>query len=196
MPRFLGAEFRARFPFATLRLSDPAVLLDVELTGWSPFTPPDADDSSLPVAGLEYRFTNRSAKKVDAVFSFNTKNFMATGRDGHGIRSVRGGFVLWEAGSKDKPAEQGAFAATVTDPKAKVNAVWFRGGSGTDGTCRTVVSLPVNVDRADVIVQHAGSRGPYTDEALRLFWGPFAPSARVTSSVAGLASLTVHLEDR
>ena len=30
------------------------------MTGWSPFVPNEADDSSLPVAALEYRFTNPS----------------------------------------------------------------------------------------------------------------------------------------
>jgi uncharacterized protein (DUF608 family) len=33
--------------------------LEVEITGWSPFEPGDADNASLPVAALEYHFTNR-----------------------------------------------------------------------------------------------------------------------------------------
>ena len=43
LPRFMDAEFQARFPFGMVRLSDPALPLDVEITGWSPFEPNDAD---------------------------------------------------------------------------------------------------------------------------------------------------------
>jgi len=34
-------------------LRDAAVPVSVEITGWSPFTPPDADPSSLPAGELE-----------------------------------------------------------------------------------------------------------------------------------------------
>ncbi|MGQ9648926.1 MAG: GH116 family glycosyl hydrolase [Phycisphaerae bacterium] len=128
LPRFREASFKARFPFGTVALSDSKVPLAVEITGWSPFEPGDPDNSSLPVAGLEYKFTNTSKKAVDAVFSFNTRNFMAIGDDGHGVRASHQGFVLWEKGSDDKPWEQGEFSVSVTDPEVKVNHAWFRGG--------------------------------------------------------------------
>ncbi len=128
LPRLAEASFETRFPFATVRLSDKKVPLKVEITGWSPFEPGDADNACLPVAGLEYRFTNTGRATVEAVFSFNAKNFMAIGGDGHGVRSAPKGFVLGEAGSDEKPWEQGEFSAIVTDPDAKVNCAWFRGG--------------------------------------------------------------------
>jgi uncharacterized protein (DUF608 family) len=81
LPRFHQATFEARFPFATVRLKDNEVPLEVELTGWSPFSPGDADNASLPVAGLEYKFINRSHTSIDAVFSFNAGNFMAEPQD-------------------------------------------------------------------------------------------------------------------
>src|SRR5262249_38753155 len=77
LPRFAEATFQTRFPFGIIKLSDPEVPLQVELTGWSPFEPGDADNSSLPVAALEYRFTNHTPSAVEAVFSFNARNFMA-----------------------------------------------------------------------------------------------------------------------
>jgi len=128
LPRFSSAVFTTRFPFAVIELTHEDVPVRVEITGWSPFEPGDPDNSSLPVAALEYKFTNGASTKIDAVFSFNTKNFVAVGHDGHGIRSVRGGFVLWEAGEKGKPWEQCSFAVTTPDPAAKVNCAWFRGG--------------------------------------------------------------------
>jgi uncharacterized protein (DUF608 family) len=128
LPRFRHATFKARFPFATVTLSDKRVPLLVEITGWSPFEPGDADNSSLPVAGLEYKFTNTTDKPLEAVFSFNTRNFMALGGDGHGIRPAPQGLVLWEKGSADKPWEQGELSIATTNPSTKVNHAWFRGG--------------------------------------------------------------------
>ena len=49
LPRFRRASFNARFPFATVTLTDPKVPVKVDITGWSPFSPPDADKASLPV---------------------------------------------------------------------------------------------------------------------------------------------------
>ena len=72
---------------------------------------------------------------------------------------------------------------------------WFTGGTDDDGRCSSTLALPAHVQQVDVIVQHAGSRGDYTDEALRTLWGPFAPSARVTVSVTALPTLVLDLED-
>ena len=68
LPRFAEARFQTRFPFGVVSLRDGEMPVTVELTGWSPFIPGDADNSSLPVAGLEYRFKNTSGAPVDAVF--------------------------------------------------------------------------------------------------------------------------------
>jgi uncharacterized protein (DUF608 family) len=122
-PRFRQAEFTARFPFATIKLSDEAVPLDVEIVGWSPFTPPEPDPSSLPVGALEYRFRNTSDRPRKAVFSLNTRNFMGKGP----IGPIDGGIVLYAAGGEDRD-RTGAFAAFVDGEKAVVDHCWFRGG--------------------------------------------------------------------
>jgi uncharacterized protein (DUF608 family) len=127
LPRFTGCNFDTRFPFATVSLNDSQVPLQCEITGWSPFEPGDPDNASLPVAALEYRFTNKSRSSLDAVFSFNAKNFMRTGENPQAVRPIEGGFILW-GGAKDKPWEEGAFSATVSEPGVKVNLAWFRGG--------------------------------------------------------------------
>lgn len=128
LPRFREAAFTSRFPFATIELTDPQVPLAVELTGWSPFEPGDADGSSLPVAALEYRFTNRSAVAIEAVFSFNSKNFVPRPARPQWVKSIAGGFLLTGSGGKDAPWEDLAFSATVSDPGVRVNHAWFRGG--------------------------------------------------------------------
>jgi len=128
LPRFREARFRVQFPFATVSLRDKDLPLEVEVTGWSPFEPGDADNASLPVAALEYRFTNKSSAAVEAVFSWNARNFMAVRGNPEAVRPAAGGFVLWGGPNKDRPHEEGALSATVDDPAVKVNHAWFRGG--------------------------------------------------------------------
>jgi uncharacterized protein (DUF608 family) len=129
LPRFARASFRARFPFGVVTLSDEAVPLGVEITGWSPFTPGDADSSSLPAVALEYRFTNTSRLPVSGVFSFNARNFLPLdGRDKRGVRAAPGGFALWSSGAAGEPVREAALTVTVDDPGVKVNHAWFRGG--------------------------------------------------------------------
>jgi uncharacterized protein (DUF608 family) len=128
LPRFASARFLARFPFATVRLEDPGMPLDVEITAWSPFVPGRADDSSLPLAALEYTFTNPGGEAVEAVFSCNTKNFMASGGSGDGVLPIDGGFVLHQGGSPEHPEREGGFAIFVKDEEAVVDHCWFKGG--------------------------------------------------------------------
>lgn len=128
LPRFREATFEARFPFATLNLSDPDLPVTVELTGWSPFEPGDSANSSLPVAGMEYRITNTSSEPIEAVYSFNSKNLMAKGKGKKAIKGTTRGFILIQEGTEEAPQDEGAFVASVTDPQAKVNLAWFRGG--------------------------------------------------------------------
>jgi len=131
LPRFREATFTSRFPFATVQLADPEVPVGVEITGWSPFEPGDPDNSSLPVVGLEYRFTNRSQSAVDAVFSFNARNFMSIGQNPNAVRPIAGGFILWGGPGKDKPWEEGALSATVSGPGVKVNHLGSEAAGGT-----------------------------------------------------------------
>ncbi len=128
LPRFANANFKTRFPFGIVHLHDPQLPVEVELTGWSPFEPGEPDDSSLPVAALEYRFTNRTQTFLEGVFSFNARNFMGSGNNPQAVRPIEGGFILWGGGAKERPWEEGAFSATVSEPDAKVNHGWFRGG--------------------------------------------------------------------
>ena len=128
LPRFKQATFLPRFPFGIVSLEDPNIPLEVTLTGWSPFIPGDADNSSLPVGSLEYSFKNRTDSAVEAVFSFNTKNFMAIGREGHGVLPIKNGFVLFQNGTEEKPEDEGALAVFVDDDSAVVDHCWFKGG--------------------------------------------------------------------
>jgi uncharacterized protein (DUF608 family) len=126
LPRFDEARFLARFPFANIELKDSDIPLDVKIVGWSPFIPGDADNSSLPVGALEYSFSNPTKKTIEAVFSFNTVNFMRAGF-GNRVLSFDNGFVLWQPGLKDEPHLKGAFVFFVEGGEAVVDHCWFKG---------------------------------------------------------------------
>ena len=135
LPHCAEAEFQTEFPFGIVRLKDPKVALAMKITGWSPFIPGDADDSSLPVAALEYTFRNPTDKPIEAVYSFHSKNIMSMQAwnvtpvaSDSAVLATENGFVLWQPGEHGNPSKRGAFSAVVDDPGAKINCSWFRGG--------------------------------------------------------------------
>lgn len=136
-PRFESASFQAQFPFGTVKLSDSDIPMDVSVSGWSPFIPGDADNSSLPVGGLEYSFKNTSGKPLEAVFSFNSDNFMRIpiptewgGKhvDTDSIMQMDNGFILEQPCSPEKPQNKGEFAIFTDAQGTIVDYCWFRGG--------------------------------------------------------------------
>ncbi|MCL3780019.1 hypothetical protein EMN47_06410 [Prolixibacteraceae bacterium JC049] len=127
LPRFEGGEFLPRFPFATLKLEDKHIPLNVEVTGWSPFIPGDEDNSSLPVAIMEYTFQNNSDQKHEAIFSWNSKYFLK----GNGTRSIEkatNGFTMVRKNDDAKSYHNSWLTASVDDDNAVVDYCWFRGG--------------------------------------------------------------------
>jgi uncharacterized protein (DUF608 family) len=128
LPRFKNALFKTRFPFADITLDDPKFPLKVGIMAWNPFIPTDQDNSSLPVGGIEYTFTNTSSSSVDAIFSFNTKNFLAQENTPHTIKPIKNGFILYQPPTTEKPYLAAQIAYYTDSNETKVDYCWFRGG--------------------------------------------------------------------
>lgn len=128
LPRFKNAVFSARFPFAEICFEDRQFPLDVSLKAWSPFTPPNADDSSCPVAYLEYTFENKQAAPLEAVYYYSSMNFMAQGAGLRSVYQTKDGFVLAQEGTPEAPWDRGFYTAAIHDPAVRVNTALFRGG--------------------------------------------------------------------
>ena len=126
LPRFENCRFLARFPFGFVELSDNDLPLKVKISGWSPFIPGDADNSSLPVGSMEYTFVNTSDKAIDAVFSWNSKNIIKKDVSNE-ITANKNGFIMHQKGSPEKPELESWFSV-FTDQDAIVDHCWFRGG--------------------------------------------------------------------
>ncbi len=127
LPRFHYCEFLTLFPFGQIVLDDEAFPLKAHMTGWSPFIPTDADNSSLPVAAVEYTLMNPGKEIVNAVFSFNSRNFIRKDDTKNSIRPIANGFVLSQDATEEKPFLKGDFAV-FTNTEAVVDHCWFRGG--------------------------------------------------------------------
>ena len=132
LPRFIDNDFESQFPFAYLNFADASIPLKVSLTGYSPFAPLDPDNSSLPVASLEYTFSNPTDKTVDAIYYINSLNFMDLHRREPELRAhilrKDNGFILTQSANEDEPHLQGSFYVAIDDSNAEVNTDWFNGG--------------------------------------------------------------------
>ncbi len=154
LPRFSESSFKAIFPYGVVSLEDEKVPLDVQITGWSPFIPGDADNSSLPVAGLEFKFKNTSNEQIECIYSFNSINFMSTKAGNERVVRAPNGFILEQPSVDERPWEQGAFCAVVDDPETKVNCSWFRGGHYD-----TLTMLWKNIEEGTVIEKSPPKEG-------------------------------------
>lgn len=131
-PKFAEGSFTGQFPFGELSLQDPSLPgLEVNLTGWSPFIPGDSDRSSLPMAGLEYRFTNSGESALELTFSWHAENIMSRGgriKEGE-VKALPHGAMLYNPPEEDNPSTEGAFMFALESPESvAVNHRWFRGG--------------------------------------------------------------------
>ncbi|MDD5698636.1 MAG: GH116 family glycosyl hydrolase [Victivallaceae bacterium] len=128
LPRFEKCGFSWAFPLAKVLLSSEDCPLKVEISGWSPFIPGDSDNSSLPVAGLEFSFENPTDKIIEAAYSYNSRNFLAIPQGQQQVEKSREGFILTETGGSEEPWKESYFEVSCNDPAALVNPNWFRGG--------------------------------------------------------------------
>jgi uncharacterized protein (DUF608 family) len=193
LPRYAHASFRARFPFAHVSLQDDALPLTAELTGWSPFEPGDADNASLPVAGLEYTFRNRSEAPVDAVFSYNATNVVAYGKAAREVRAIPGGVVFYGGPDPECWDEEAWFSVATDAPAVKINHAWFRGGwqdpltmawrdiEAGNAYDRPPVSDGVAPTGATLFVPFALSPGESRTIRVRLCW--YAPRTHLREGV-------------
>lgn len=215
LPRFAEASFKARFPFATVNLADPSMPIVAELTGWSPFDPGRADDSSLPVAALEYRFDNKIEETIEAVFYFNSINFMASKLAPHNFRekkmrgsnvlAMENGFVLHQSPLDDEPFQEGAFCAFIPDDRATVNHTWFRGGwydaltmvwnDITEGVVRDVPPVSGDLPSPGGTIALPLEIGPLEQKTVRILFAWYVPDSPLRFSKEDFEKKTCDCDD-
>jgi uncharacterized protein (DUF608 family) len=186
LPRYANARFTATFPEATVNLTDHDIPAHVTITGWSPFIPTDEDNSSLPVGALEYTFVNHSSRTLDAIFSFNAKNFLISGDStDNRITGIPNGFVLQE---KDD-----SFAVFTDDPATIVDHCWFRGGwwdpftmawnTVREGRTRDTAPVEKGAPGASLFVPMSLQAGTQKTIRLKLCWYSPHPALHIGQSL-------------
>lgn len=95
-PRFANASFDAAYPVGIVHLSDKSLPVKVDITGFNPLVPGDADASGLPVAVLTYEVTNLTDKPIIVSVCGTMRNFV--GQDGSKMRrDWKGDFIPYGA---------------------------------------------------------------------------------------------------
>ena len=80
MPRFANALFKAAYPFGQVELSDEKLPVRVNIKGFNPLVPGDADASGLPIMVLNYAVTNTGNSPLEVSVCGSMRNFI--GKDG------------------------------------------------------------------------------------------------------------------
>ena len=187
LPHFRNVSFLARFPFGYIDITDNDLPLKIKITGWSPFIPTDDDNSSLPVAAVEYHFVNTGTAKLDAIFSFNTKNFVKVDDGKNSISSTKNGFIISEAGTKEKPMRTDMAFFTDDDTTA-VDHCWFRGGwwdpltmawnTVKNAEIKTVAPADANAPGASLYVPFSLAAGK--EKTIRVMMAWYTPDSEQT----------------
>lgn len=123
--RCQGAAFTARFPFAEVEFEQAGWPVSARLVAWSPFIPSAADDSSLPVAVLEYTLTNRTTAAVRGSLNLLARNLLHPHDQDCTVEPRPNGFIL-----RHQPGERpwDRVAVRVASPQASwVDTAWARG---------------------------------------------------------------------
>jgi len=192
LPRFRNASFLSRFPFGYLDISDNDLPLKIKVTGWSPFIPGDDNNSSLPVAAFEYHFINTGTASIDAIFSFNSKNFVSIDKGKNSISSTKNGFVLIEEGTQEKPFRTD-MAFFTDDDSTVVDHCWFRGGwwdpitmawnAVKNAEIKSVPPVDANAPGASLYVPFKLAAGK--EKTIRLMMAWYTPDSEYTYGEMG-----------
>ncbi|MGI6368875.1 MAG: GH116 family glycosyl-hydrolase [Anaerolineae bacterium] len=144
LPHMRSATFRGEFPLAWVDLEDERLPVQVSLHAWSPFIPTADDDSSLPVACLEYTVSNPGTAPVDISLAGNLANPLGYDHGGsltgRRVRLGRGqnlnravaepGMTALSLTTERFPESHprfGTLALATSSPEAWCQAAWLRG---------------------------------------------------------------------
>jgi len=74
LPHFRQVSFKGEYPFAEMKMTDPAMPVEVTLEAFNPFIPLNDKDSSIPVAIFLYTVRNITSAPVDVTIFGNLRN--------------------------------------------------------------------------------------------------------------------------
>ncbi|MBP1840110.1 GH116 family glycosyl-hydrolase [Formosa algae] len=89
LPRFGHAEFKTAYPFGQVFLSDDDLPVDVVVGAFNPLIPGKIDDSSIPMAILNYTVKNTIDQDITISLTGSIQNFIGfDGKRGEAIKNI------------------------------------------------------------------------------------------------------------
>ncbi len=80
LPRFSEVSFETAYPFGQVNLSNPGLPVTVKMKSFNPLIPGDVDNSSIPIAVIDFELTNKTNKEISFSICGTMQNFI--GDDG------------------------------------------------------------------------------------------------------------------
>lgn len=127
-PNFRQCIFQAEFPSAILKLNDPSFPGEVQLTGFNPFIPGEADDSSLPAAFFEIQISNSTQACIDYSVALSVAN--PSENSLNFLRARKGATLIHLMDRAHSPEHPRYGDLTIGTDASDVDSqvYWYRGG--------------------------------------------------------------------
>jgi non-lysosomal glucosylceramidase len=129
LPRFNEVSFEAAYPFGQVNLKTPQIPLNVKIKSFNPLIPGDIDNSSIPMAVLDFELMNTSDKEISFSVCGTMQNFI--GEDGSNGKAIKNkntfreeqglNGIFFTSDGVDKKADQWGNIALLTNSKGDVS---------------------------------------------------------------------------
>ena len=86
LPRFKEVTFEAAYPFGQVNLKTPQVPVNIKIKAFNPLIPGEIDNSSIPMAILDFELISTSEKEIAFTICGSMQNFI--GEDGSNGKAI------------------------------------------------------------------------------------------------------------
>jgi non-lysosomal glucosylceramidase len=168
MPRFTSASFDAAYPFGQVNLCDTVLPVSVKIKGFNPLIPGNIDDSSIPIAVLEYKITNHREVPIEVAVCGIMRNFV--GQDGSKTGKNWKGDIV-PAGAKNN---QNTYRET-----GRIKGI-FMSSDGVDSHDPAWGTIALTTTDPDRVTYRLSSTPNYWENAVLDFWDDFSADGLLT----------------
>jgi len=129
LPRFSNVSFETAYPFGQVNLTTPQVPIDVKIKSFNPLIPGDIDNSSIPMAIIDFELTNKTNKEISFSICGTMQNFIGedgsvrmTGKNKNSYLQEKGfGGILFTSEEGDKTIDPWGEMALVSNSNGNLS---------------------------------------------------------------------------
>ena len=193
-PHFRSAVFTGEYPVANVEFEDASFPGKVNLTGWNPLIPLNADDSGIPATFIEISVANTTGETLDYHVAGSLRN-PSDGSVNEFIKTDRGGFLVMKQTKEalESPAYREMALGVCGQGHVSRQTCWYRGG-WNDGLERYWRNFTEDAELRDRVYETPGKNDTGT-LSLRLTVAP-GDAASVRFVIAWYAPVCYNYWDR